>query len=291
MRTALHLGLWAFALGCTPDGTGSEDPTNDPTGATTPWRAVSVTEADEALADGAQLLDSRGADDFAASHLESALSVDGAALRGTVDGVSGQVLSRADAVALFEAGGVEAGSPIVVYGRDNDTTTARTLWTLAYFGAGDDLLLVDGGLDAWVAAGAGLSPGAPEAAPSTWGGEATREDLRVDKDWVLDHLDDDTVTLFDVRTAAEYADGHIPGAIHVDWTDNLDGDGLFRGNVLGRHGDPDGTVVVYCASGARASVSWALLVDAGLEDVRLYDGSWNEWSADDSTPKTEGDQP
>jgi len=52
------------------------------------------------------------------------------------------------------------------------------------------------------------------------------------------------------------------------------------------HGDPGAdTLVVYCRTGSRAAVSWALLREAGYDDVRLYDGSWSEQGSDPSAPK------
>lgn len=47
---------------------------------------------------------------------------------------------------------------------------------------------------------------------------------------------------------------------------------------------PDSTVYVYCFKGARASNTFVALKEAGVKDVRLYFGSWNEWSRDSQLP-------
>jgi len=47
---------------------------------------------------------------------------------------------------------------------------------------------------------------------------------------------------------------------------------------------PDSTVYIYCFKGARASNTYVALKEAGVKNVRLYFGSWNEWSRDDSLP-------
>lgn len=248
----------------------------------------------DAARDAVQIVDVRDLAAFERGHIPGALSLPGSELRGTVDGVAGQAIDTDQAHALFEAAGVQPDQPTVVYGASNDTTTARVFWSLAHYGATDALVLLDGGLEAWEDDALELSETPDEVVQSDWSTAQVDAPLRVDKQWVLDHLDDPDVTLYDVRTASEYSDGHIPGAINVNWTDNLASDGSFlpSSQVLALHGDPAvATVVVYCQSGARASVSWSLLAIAGLPDVRLYDGSWNEWGADDTTPKTQGSAP
>lgn len=47
---------------------------------------------------------------------------------------------------------------------------------------------------------------------------------------------------------------------------------------------PDTTVYLYCFKGARASNTFVALKEAGVRDVRLYFGSWNEWSRDPALP-------
>ncbi|MEL6345490.1 MAG: rhodanese-like domain-containing protein [Myxococcota bacterium] len=241
-----------------------------------------------------QFLDTRSEADYLTGHLPGARHLDAGWLRTEVDGIPKQALLRSDADQRFTEVGLDASLPVVVYGAQNDTATARAFWSLAFFGADAGLRLLDGGVDAWTRAGGALETRSPTNLANEWGGSASREQLQVDKDWILERLDDPDLLLVDVRSNDEYQAGHIPGAIHVEWTENLDADGLFHPSdtVLAIHGDPSAsTVVVYCQSGARASVSWALLTFAGLDDVRLYDGSWNEWGTDPDTPKMLGEEP
>lgn len=255
---------------------------------------VSLDQAEAWLDTEVQFVDARSQEDFEDGHLPGASSLPANLLRATVDGIDGQVASRVDAELAFADAGIDASRPVVVYGAENNTGTARTYWTLAYYGSAGGLRLLDGGVAAWEEAGLDLERGASTAGTVNWTGDATLDRLRVDKAWMLDHLDDATVAIFDVRSAEEYAAGHIPGAIHVEWTQNLDDDDFFlaTSDVLASHGNPmEETVVVYCQSGSRAGVSWSLLDAAGLPDVRLYDGSWNEWGTDPDTPKVEGANP
>ncbi len=240
------------------------------------------------VADGAvQVVDVRSRSAFDAGHIVGAVHLETNGLRTTVAGISGQVVSRSVAEGIFEAAGIDGTMPLVVVGAANDTNTSRVAWTLALFGAQAGISLLDGGMAAWTSDAQPVDT-QDDASPSTWGGAATVEAYRVDKAWVLAHLDDTDVQLFDVRTSGEYAAGHIPGAQSVDWTGNLNRSGRFidAASMRARHGDPTApTLVVYCQSGARASVTWTLLQALGYEDVRLYDGSWAEWGSDPTTPK------
>jgi thiosulfate/3-mercaptopyruvate sulfurtransferase len=71
----------------------------------------------------------------------------------------------------------------------------------------------------------------------------------------------------------------------VNWERNLDS-GFLRSvselEALYEGMDPAMTTVTYCVSGWRSSFAWLTLTALGYEDVRLYDGSWNEWGSEGS---------
>jgi len=107
------------------------------------------------------------------------------------------------------------------------------------------------------------------------------------------------VVVIDTRDADTFAAGHIPGTVLLDVRDvdewyrfmKLSTDGpVFKtpDEVLAECAtagiSSDDTVYMYCLKGARASNTFLALKQAGFTDVRMYFGSWNEWSRDDSLP-------
>ena len=231
-----------------------------------------------------QAVDARGGA-FSSARIPGAVSLTPGDLSRTIDGVSGQLLPPDEAEAVLRAAGLHNGVTAVVYGASPEYNPARIVWALRYYGH-SDVRYLDGGFGAWVEADGAVEDGPPNVAPSEYELGPVVESLRVTGDWVLEQLGDPpydmpAIQLVDARSAREYEDGHIPSARSVDWTRNLVG-GFLRPatelDTLYQGLDPSLTTVTYCASGQRGSFAWLSLTALGFEDVRLYDGSWNEWS-------------
>ncbi len=304
MTRTLCLALLAFSLtacgddspsegsdaGFSPDAGPSADAGEGGDGGADPDRCGA--DCDRVIVDAAWLadhlgasdlavLDTRTTGDFEAGHIPGSLWVDVAPLRATVDGVGGQVAPQADLQAAFRAAGLSRDDAVVVVGSQTTTGPARVFWTLEHAGHAR-VLFLDGGWPAWVAAGGEAETGAFVANASDYTIDALHPTRRVDADWVRDNLADEAVMLFDARSAAEFGGGRIANAVSVDWTQNVAGGSLRpRDEVLALHPGLDlatTTAVAYCQSGSRASVTYLVLRWLGVEDVRLYDGSWAEWS-------------
>ncbi len=198
--------------------------------------------------------------------------------------------------------GVRTGVPVVAYDAVGGMSAARAWWLLRWCGV-PDVRILDGGLDAWVAAGGALEVGdvAPEPGDvvlSAGGLEVLGPDdvaaiaaevqqnrvARVSREPVL--LDARAAERF--RGEVEPVDpraGHIPGATSAPTAGNLDGSGRFldsetlRSRFARLGAAPDARVVVYCGSGVTAAHEVAALAAVGVE-AALYAGSWSQWSAD-----------
>lgn len=182
---------------------------------------------------------------------------------------------------------------VVVHSAQWITPTARVVFTLDYLGLGAQTHVLDGGLDAWKAAGYPVTHEVTEPTP----GNLTRPAAQrvVTHEWVQENSERDGVALFDARAQAFYDGvrddhggvGHIPGAESLPWQELVREDGEIvwfrsdeelRGAFESRGTSPDDLVVGYCHIGQFATMVLLGARAAGYE-VRLFDGSMHEWGA------------
>jgi len=195
----------------------------------------------------------------------------------------------------FGALGIDRETAVVVYETTNGPAAARLWWVLRYLGV-EQTQVLDGGYEAWIAAG---YPVTTEAA----GAVAPRQLVpAVQADWLADVAEvraasgarlagERGVRLVDSRPADQYAGrdggfdpvaGHIPGAESYFWkTTTLDEGGAWRSPEQLRERfaglSPDDEIIVYCGSGISATPNVLALREAGYSQVKLYAGSWSDW--------------
>jgi thiosulfate/3-mercaptopyruvate sulfurtransferase len=235
------------------------------------------------------LIDLRPAEAWAAGHLPGAVHLDifGVSLIDTDPAPLRAFLWILEH--LLATRGVTASRRVVVYDEKSGNRAARAFWALEYFGHQHTRML-DGGFGAWQAGGfpSSTDPVAPVA--SQWTG--TRVDARL-ASWrdVSDRLESADAVILDTRSEGEYLGttaraargGCIPGAVHLEWSDNLRPDGSFKDadelramyEPLGV--TPDKEVLTYCQGGYRAAHGYLALRLLGFPRVRNYVGSWKEW--------------
>jgi thiosulfate/3-mercaptopyruvate sulfurtransferase len=252
---------------------------------------VKPAELSNQLAGGRKplLIDLRPAEAFAAGHLPGAVHLD-------LFGVSAVDTDEAPLKAFFwiiehllASRGVSAEVPVVVYDDHSGMRAARAFWFLEYFGH-PDVRLLDGGYSAWTRAGLATTREAEGPKATEWTGA---REARALAGWreVNERLEKQDVVILDTRSDGEYSGtkvraargGAIPGAVHLEWTNNLDEDGAFKPvselrQIYERAGvTPDKEVVTYCQGGYRAAHSYLALRLLGYPRVRTYIGSWKEW--------------
>ncbi|WP_320538047.1 sulfurtransferase [Pseudarthrobacter sp. IC2-21] len=200
--------------------------------------------------------------------------------------------------ALAGSKGISRDTTVVIYGDKSNWWAAYALWVFTLFGH-EDVRLLDGGRDKWIAEGRELTTERPSPAPAEYPVvERNDAPIRAFKEDVMAHFGK---PLIDVRSTEEYTGqrthmpaypeegtlrgGHIPTAASIPWARAAAADGTYRSRdelealYLGEAGLVAGDdVVAYCRIGERSSHTWfALKYLLGFDTVRNYDGSWTEW--------------
>jgi thiosulfate/3-mercaptopyruvate sulfurtransferase len=194
--------------------------------------------------------------------------------------------------------GVGAADSVVVYDTTGGLFAARLWYLLRWIGV--DVRVLDGGLAAWTAAGNPTATGeepVPLPAPA-WTPSAALESWVTKEELVLRSESDARPLVcglpagsFTGSDPSRYSRrGRIPGSVNVSSRDLFATDGTVKSDeslreayaAEGVTGDEE--VLLYCGGGISASANALTLVELGISAVRIYDGSLEEWSADESLP-------
>lgn len=192
-----------------------------------------------------------------------------------------------DFAATMGSLGIGDGHTVVAYDDRGGAVAARLWWMLTAIGHRQSAVL-DGGWQAWLAAGGAASTDDAVLTPGRFttdfvGWPGTIDRLHLERD--LGRVD-----LVDVRAADRYRGeiepvdpraGHIPGARNLPCDGNLAGDGTFADPAVlaARYGPSNQGRVVYCGSGVTACHGILAMELAGLGRATLYPGSWSDWAA------------
>ncbi|MCB9592477.1 MAG: sulfurtransferase [Sandaracinaceae bacterium] len=263
---------------------------------------MSTLIAPERLSTAHRLFDVRmgpgAADAYRAAHLEGAHFVDveadlsGDASDPSHGGRHPLPELRAFCERLGQLG-IAPDTDVVLYDDAGGAKAAARMWWMLRAVGHERVWVLDGGLDAAVAAGWPVSPDVPTRIPAAPypAREWSKPTIAIE---ALEAALAEGATLVDVRSAERFEGrgepfdppgGHIPGARSVPLTENLDPSGRFRapGELRALYeaelgGAAIEDVVVSCGSGITACHTLLALEHAGLDGARLYVGSYSEWS-------------
>ncbi len=191
--------------------------------------------------------------------------------------------------------GIGDGQTIVVYDGYGIYCAPRVWWTFKAFGA-RRVYVLNGGLPKWIAEGRATDDQTPARSESHF-------TARLDHSFVRDLADMKTITsdgsmqILDARSSARFSgtapepraglrSGHMPGALNLPFTEVVR-DGKMRDvDALKKAFDQAGVtadkpIVTTCGSGVTAAVLSLALLEAGLGESAVYDGSWSEWGGRD----------
>lgn len=212
----------------------------------------------------------------------------------------GMMFSRDELEKSLGRKGISSENYLVLYDDRGSCEAARLWWILKYYGF-DKVKILNGGIERWKRRGKPVTAEVTPVVPTTftlpekehpqW--LATKEEVQ--------KAGASGAFVLDTRTPREFSGsrqkkgalraGHIPGAVLVNFVEACDfsaeGDKCFKPveeikTLYEKVGlTPDKPIIVYCHSGVRSAHTTFVLTELlGFENVKNYDGSWREWSAD-----------
>lgn len=200
--------------------------------------------------------------------------------------------------------GLNQTSKIVIYDDGAAAYATKLWWTLIWLGRQENIFILNGGYQAWLAEDLPVSQHAEKRAVGDFKAQVDTT-LLVSANRLLAQLDDPALSLFDARSLPRFKGevepmdpvaGHIPRAQCANYTENFAADGRFLpvdklkqrfSHLIGTR--PASHIIAYCGSGVSATANIFALCLAGYPLVRLYAGSWSEWITDPSRPIAKGD--
>jgi len=185
---------------------------------------------------------------------------------------------------IFSFVGITDQKKVVFYDNVSGMLAARGVWLLMYF-SHPQVFMLDGGLQKWKSDENPIEKKPNASKPEKFSGK-TNPDFITGFEYIRNNSEN--LKIIDARSPEEYAGtliraaqkGHIPGAINIDWQQNLENDGTLKNEAKLSElyqFSKDTEIVTYCQGAYRAAHTFLALKKIGFKNVRVYLGSWGEW--------------
>jgi thiosulfate/3-mercaptopyruvate sulfurtransferase len=240
---------------------------------------------------------------YAAGHIPGAVAWD---YEADYQEAQGDVIDRNVFEQQLSRSGITPEMTVVLYSSVNNLLATFEFWLMKYYGH-NDVRLLDGDRDKWLAENRPLEQSVPSYAPTQYQAKEPDWTLRATRADILRAIETAEVLLVDARSAEMYRGefhpttqrgGHIPGAINLAARREVEPDGSFKAwRVPTVHHDgtfktvpelkalfeelgitSDKKIITYCLRGGLSTHAWFVLTQLlGYSNVREYDRSWAEW--------------
>jgi thiosulfate/3-mercaptopyruvate sulfurtransferase len=270
-------------------------------------RSIDPVVSTDWLAGNAQdpkivIVDIRKVEDYKAGHIPKAVNIFINTWAITEGKLRYQIPPIDDLTDIISSAGIAADSKVVVVGNAdtplNRSGMTRVAWTLTYAGI-ESIAILDGGWEKWAAEKKPVATDAVKPKASNFKPKlnknmpATKDDVKaaIGKETIVDTRDRDS---YEGKKKLDFVAraGRIKTAVNLPHMAAYNPNGTFKSKkeladmaakVVGD--DLNKNIIVYCDTGRFATVWAYLLKDVlGYKNVRMYDGSSEEWMADPTAP-------
>jgi thiosulfate/3-mercaptopyruvate sulfurtransferase len=246
-------------------------------------------------------------DDYLKGHIPNAVYLQFENLRVSRNGIPAQVPEKMSLEKIMgDYLGISNNMWVILYSEKSNANATYLLWALDYLGH-KKVGVLNGGWERWTGEKLDQTQIYHSLSPQKFFGRIKGEGL-AEKKWVVSRLSARNVAIIDARSPKQYSGeegeeirkGHIPYARNIFWETTLEGDEiktwkkkeelekLFTDAGITKNEE----VIVYCQTGREAShLFFTLRYVLDFPNIRLYGGSWVEWSADRNLPVRVGAEP
>ncbi len=250
---------------------------------------MKLTKSDKNLV----IIDASKAETYKKMHVKNAVNIPSKSI--TIEGgeIEGLLLSTEELATLFGDAGVSETKTIVVYDGGSQKYSSRIYWTLKYLGA-PNVKILHKDMDMWKKSRVPITKMPTSVKKATFTPKVNSVIYAN-----IGQVKSDKAKIVDCRDANEFAgsadnsDGHLPGAINIDYKELLTDTEAFKSKeemekVMANYGITANTEIIsYCRTSVRAAVLYAALTNVlGYTNVKVYDGAYLEWVAEGNSLET-----
>lgn len=233
---------------------------------------------------------------YRAGHIPGAVHVSPSELVSGIPPATGKIPDCHRLTQLFNRIGLTPGKQVIAYDDEGGGWAGRLIWTLEAIGH-KNWSYLNGGFIAWHNEGHPLSQAVPDIPPSHQRVDINHAPI-ADAEDILQGLAANNIVIWDARTPEEFSGqrvlaqrgGHIPGAIHCEWTELMDKARNLRirtdclDYLAGKGISPDQNIITHCQTHHRSGFTYLVGKLLNFKAIKGYHGSWSEWGNLPDTP-------
>jgi thiosulfate/3-mercaptopyruvate sulfurtransferase len=232
------------------------------------------------------IIDARSFSEYKNGHVPGAINIDLFQLHWFDTSKIGMRDFNRQTKLLLSNIGIKKNSAVIFYDNISGMAAARGVWLLLYF-SHSTVSMLDGGFQKWKRENLPVEVTSNQLRNARFMGKPNYSVI-ADANQVKKSIGNKKVILVDTRSREEYSGsevrasrrGHIPSAINIDWTRNIEYSVFKSMKKLSKIYSKipkNAQVITYCQGGYRAANAFVVLKMLGYKNVKMYLGSWGEW--------------